>query len=163
MLVLTFRVAGAPFAVAVGRVAEVVPRVSLRALPGAADGLAGLLHYRGRAVPVVDLGVRIAGAPCADRLDTRIILVEAGGRASGLLGLIAERVEDVRAVDEAHAALPGAAAGGAAFLGAVYQVDGALVQMIEPDRVLPRPVPDAEADADVEGDAPAILEGSEAS
>src|SRR4051812_48300191 len=59
MLVLTFRVAEAPFAVAVARVVEVVPRVALRAMPHSPDYLAGLLHYRGKAVPVVDLGARI--------------------------------------------------------------------------------------------------------
>ena len=141
MLVLTFRVAEAPFAVAVARVVEVVPRVALRALPHAPDYLAGLLHYRGKAVPVVDLGSRIAGAPCAGRLDTRIILVNVGGgdptRPGGLLGMIAERVEDVRSVDEANAALSATGLEGAAYLGAVYRVEGVLVQMIEPDRILP--------------------------
>ncbi|WP_435022639.1 chemotaxis protein CheW (plasmid) [Tundrisphaera sp. TA3] len=138
MLVLTFRVAEAPFAVAVARVVEVVPRVRLRALPQAPDYLAGLLHFRGKAVPVVDLGTRIAGIPCADRLNTRIILVEAAARGgpASLLGLIAERVDDVRSVDEAGAALPAAGFAAAPYLGAVYQADGGLIQMIEPDRIL---------------------------
>lgn len=156
MLVLTFQVAEAPFAVAVARVVEVVPRVALRALPHAPDYLAGLLHYRGKAVPVVDLGARIAGAPCAGRLDTRIILVDVGGedarRATGLIGMIAERVEDVRSVDEANAALPSSGLEGAAYLGAVYRVEGDLVQMIEPDRILAGPG----------GGDPAPLEGMEA-
>lgn len=140
MLVLTFRVAEAPFAVAVGRVIEVVPRVALRALPHAPAYLAGLLHYRGRAVPVVDLGRRIGETGCVGRLNTRIILVEVGGRDTGrpasLMGLIAERVDDVRAVDEADAAMSASGFDGSSFLGAVYQVDDGLIQMIEPDRLL---------------------------
>jgi chemotaxis-related protein WspB len=144
MLVLTFRVADAPFAVAVTRVIEVVPRVQLRALPHAPDYLAGLLHFRGKAVPVVDLGSRIGRAPCADRLNTRIILVEVGGRGPGgpasLLGLIAERVDDVRRVDEAHAALAASGFGSAPYLGPVHEIDGELTQMIEPDRILAGPV-----------------------
>lgn len=147
MLVLTFRVADAPFAVAVGRVVEVVPRVPLRALPHAPAYLAGLLHFRGRAVPVVDLGSLIGGSPCANRLNTRIILVETGGRGTGkpknLLGLVAERVDDVRAVDAAAAALPASSYEEAPYLGAVFQVDDGLIQMVEPDRVLPElPTPD---------------------
>jgi chemotaxis-related protein WspB len=153
MLVLTFRVAEAPFAVAVSRVVEVVPRVTLRALPHAPGYLAGLLHYRGRAVPVVDLGSLIGGPPCADRLNTRIILVEVGGRQAGrpasLLGMIAERVDDVRSVGEADAALGAAEIEGASYLGAVHRIDEALVQMIEPDRVLPGPA--GVAMADIEG------------
>jgi chemotaxis-related protein WspB len=144
MLVLTFRVAEAPFAVAVARVVEVVPRVKLRELPHAPDYLAGLLHFRGKAVPVVDLGSRIGRAPCADRLNTRIILVEVGGQGSAapasLLGLIAERVDDVRRVDESRSALPASGFDGAPYLGAVFEIDGDLTQMIEPDRILPEPV-----------------------
>ena len=96
MLVLTFRVAEVPYAVAVRRVVEVVPRVGLRALPHAPGHLAGLLRYRGGVVPVVDLGLLMGGAACRDRLDTRIILVDAGRRGGGLVGLVAERVDDVR-------------------------------------------------------------------
>ena len=99
MLVLTFRVAEVPYAVAVRRVVEVVPRVGLRALP-ARPGLPGrAAPVSGGAVPVVDLGLLMGGSACRDRLDTRIILVDGGGprRAGpGLLGLVAERVDDVR-------------------------------------------------------------------
>ena len=90
MLVLTFRVNDIPYAVPVRRVVEVVPRVELRAIPHAPDYLAGLLRYRGGAVPVVDLGLLMGEVACPDRLDTRIILVEAGlGDGSHPLGLIA--------------------------------------------------------------------------
>ena len=114
MLVLTFRVAEAPFAVAVAKIVEVIPRVELRPIPHAPDHLAGLLHYRGRAVPVVDLGPRLGRARCADRLNTRIILVEIGTKREhdlpSLLGMIAERVDEVREV--AEAALGGFGRGG---------------------------------------------------
>lgn len=141
MLVLTFEVAGSPFAVAVRRVVEVVPRVPLRAVPHAPRDLAGLLHFRGMAVPVIDLGVRVAGIPCAERLNTRIILAESGhqepGRPPALIGLIAERVDDVRAVDLTRPALATSGVGGeSAYLGSVYQVDGRLIQLVEPERVL---------------------------
>ena len=133
MLVLTFRVAGLPYGVAVGRVVEVVPRVPLRALPHAPGHLAGLLRYRGDAIPVVDLGLLMGGTAAPDRLDTRIVLVDAGGGAR--LGLIAERVEDVREVDESRRASGGADVADAPYLGAVYEVDGGLLQLVEPSRV----------------------------
>ena len=96
MLVLIFRVAEVAYGVGVKRVIEVVPRVALREIPHAPSFLVGLLRYRGGAVPVVDLGLLIDGKACADRLDTRIILVDGGvhgGSGPGYLGLIAERVE----------------------------------------------------------------------
>jgi chemotaxis-related protein WspB len=121
MLVLTFRVAEVAYAVAVRQVVEVVPRVALRGLPHAPDYLAGLLRYRGGAVPVVDLGLLMGGAACRERLGTRIILVDGGvhgGAGLGYLGMIAERVEEVLAVDESRRAVAGLEIGGAPYLGA---------------------------------------------
>ena len=137
MLVLTFRIADAPFAIAVGRVVEVVPRVALRPVPGAPESLAGLLHYRGKAVPVVDLAIKMGHPGCGDRLNTRIILVEVG--AASLIGLVAERVDDVREIDEDDEAMAGKRGDDGSFLGAVYQVDGALVQLIEPGPLVKQP------------------------
>ena len=139
MLVLTFRVAEVPYAVAVRRVVEVVPRVALRAVPHAPGYLAGLLRYRGGAVPVIDLGLLMGDAACEDRLDTRIILVDGGvhgGAGLGYLGLIAERVDDVRRVDESKRAVAGLEIAGAPYLGPVHEVDGGLIQLIEPGKIL---------------------------
>ncbi len=135
MLVLTFRVADVPYAVAVRRVVEVVPRVELRELPHAPACLVGLLRYRGGAVPVIDLGLLMGGAACRDRLDTRIILVE-GGSGPGLIGLVAERVDDVREVDESKRATVGLEIAGAPYLGAVYEADDGLVQLVNPGEIL---------------------------
>src|SRR4051794_7179766 len=76
MLLLTFRAAESFYAVDVSRVVEVVPRIDLRRLPHAPAFLAGVFDYRGMVVPVVDLGVLLGSESCADRLSTRIILVD---------------------------------------------------------------------------------------
>ncbi len=148
MLVLTFRVAEVPYAVAVARVVEVVPRVDLRAIPHAPRYLAGLLRYRGRAVPVVDLGLLMGDLACSDRLDTRIILVDGGvlgGPGTGFLGLIAERVDDVRRVDESRRAVAGLEIDEARYLGTVYETDDGLLQMVEPGKILSRDLAEASA------------------
>jgi chemotaxis-related protein WspB len=139
MLVLMFRVADVAYAVSVKRVVEVVPRVALRDIPHAPVYLAGLLRYRGGAVPVVDLGRLMGGRACVDRLDTRIILVDGGvhgGSGLGFLGLIAERVEDILAVDESRRTVSGLEIGGAPYLGPVYEIDDGLLQLIEPAKIL---------------------------
>jgi chemotaxis-related protein WspB len=138
MLVLKFRVAEVPYAVAVRRVVEVVPRVALRELPHAPRYLAGLLRYRGGAVPVVDLGLLMGDSACVERLDTRIILVDGGvhgGTSLGYVGLIAERVDDVRLVDESRRAVSGLEIGDAPYLGAVYETDDGLLQLVEPGKI----------------------------
>lgn len=136
MLVLTFRVAGVPYAIAVARVIEVVPRVPLRAVPHAPSHLAGLLRYRGGVVPVVDLGLLMGGPACGERLNTRIVLVDAGREGGGMVGLVAERVDDVRALDESRRAAAGLEIGAAPYLGAVFETDDGLLQLIEPGQVL---------------------------
>jgi chemotaxis-related protein WspB len=75
MLLLTFTAGANRYAVDVARVVELLPRVELRAVPHAPGFLAGLLEYRGKVVPVIDLGLLLGAGPCADRLSTRIILV----------------------------------------------------------------------------------------
>ncbi len=139
MLVLMFRVADVAYAVPVKRVIEVVPRVALRLVPHAPDYLAGLLRYRGGVVPVVDLGSLMAGLACSDRLDTRIILVDSGvhgGSGPGFLGLIAERVDDVRTVEESSRAFAGLEIAQAPYLGPVYETNDGLLQLVEPAKIL---------------------------
>lgn len=138
MLVLTFQVDRAPYAVPVGQVIEVVPRVELRPIPHAPPCLLGLLHYRGAAIPVVDLGLLMGRSPCADRLDTRILLVHAGGvggAADDRLGLLAERVNDLVEVDAGRPAMQAAGRLGAAYLGPVFETAGGLLQLIDPGRI----------------------------
>ena len=75
MLLLTFTAGANRYAVDVTRVVELVPRVELRQIPHAPAFLAGLLGYRGKVVPVIDLGLLLDVGPCRDCLSTRIILV----------------------------------------------------------------------------------------
>ncbi len=76
MLLLTFQAADNLYAIDVARVVEVVPRIQLRRLPHAPNFLAGVFDYRGKVVPVVDLGILLGSENCRDRLSTRIILVD---------------------------------------------------------------------------------------
>lgn len=135
MLMLTFDVNGCRYAVDVARVVEVVPRIALRPIPHAPPFLAGLFDLGGRMVPVVDLGVRLGGEPCRPRLSTRIVVAEdAAGR---LLGLIGERVTELRAGPEGLRDDRAAALDGAPYLGPIVPLGGDLVQAIRVDGLLP--------------------------
>jgi chemotaxis-related protein WspB len=139
-----FRVSGDLYALAAQRVVEVVPRVDLRTIPHAPDYLAGLFSYRGRAVPVVDLGRLLGRASCLDRLDTRIILAREPGASGGrLLGLIAEHVIEVARVADEQVVLPGMSLENAPYLGSVVRTDAGLVQVISVEKVLPESLRDA--------------------
>ncbi|QRE73172.1 chemotaxis protein CheW [Methylobacterium aquaticum] len=58
---------------------------SLMRVPGAADGLAGMLAMRGGAVPVLDLRRRLGLPPGGEGDRRRLVVVEAGGARAGLL------------------------------------------------------------------------------
>ncbi len=142
MLLLVFRVAGDAYAVEAGRVVEVVPRIELRALPHAPEALAGLCRYRGRMVPVIDLGSLLGNAPCRCLLSTRIILVDEPSPAHGktFVGLIAEHVSDVRRVDDDQVLAPPTLVGRNPYLGSIVTTDLGLIPLIAIERVFAEPL-----------------------
>ena len=145
MQILTFTVAGAAFAIPSRTVIEVLPLVPARPLPLMPGFVRGIFTYRGRLVPLVDLGRRFAAVDAAeqrpDRLSTRVIVVEfpAGGEAPYpvRLGLIAENVVSIRSTEEADSSTPEMALGHAPFLGQVLRLGGQTVQLIAVERLLP--------------------------
>jgi chemotaxis-related protein WspB len=146
MQLLTFSVAGQPYALESRRVIEVLPLVPARPLPQAPDYLLGIFTYRGRLLPLVDLARRLGVPPPVARLSTRVIVVEIeldaarepGGRAAPLrLGLVAENVVAVRSADEAGASLPPLRLPGADYLDRALRIGGETVQVIDVGKLLP--------------------------
>jgi len=137
MLVLTFQVDEIVYAVPVKQVIEVVPRVGLRRVPHAPECFLGLLHYRGSALPVIDLGLLMGRSACVDRLDTRILLVRGpvAGEEDDRLGLLAEQVNELVEVDDARMAMRAPLMLNAPYLGRVYETQAGLLQMIDPGRI----------------------------
>jgi chemotaxis-related protein WspB len=137
MLLLTFRIREALYALNAAGVVEVIPRVVPRAVPHAPDYLAGVFNYRGIIVPAVDLGVLLEAGPCRARLSTRIILAGAPDSPERLVGLIAESVNDVAPLAPDAALFPPIHRAEAPYLGAVVQLGDDLVQLIVIDKLLP--------------------------
>ena len=139
MLLLTFRAAADSYAVAARQVVEIVPRIELRAIPHAPAYLLGMFHYRGAIVPVIDLSCLMGAPPCRQNLDTRIVVVEypVNGQPKALLGLLAERVNDLQKVDDEHKVSGGLALPDAPYLGPIYRVGDILVQRLDVVELLP--------------------------
>jgi len=153
--VVVVRAGGERFAIPTRAVVEVVPCVAPRPVPGAPEGLVGVIDYRGRVVPVLDLCLRLGGAPCPVRMSSRIVVcdreVEREGAepvpsAARFLGLLAEDVTRVLDLDPSDpGAHPGLAPGRAPGLGAIAHVAlGArgtdLVQRVRVDELVPTEV-----------------------
>ncbi len=137
-----------------------MPRVELRIIPHAPAFLAGLLGYRGKVVPVIDLGLLLDVTPCRDCLSTRIILVddspgdhnrwnqdqedaceEARESAANpkptpnLLGLIAEHVSDLTYVKPEQIIPAPVRLPQTPYLGPIVQTDQGIVQLIVIEKV----------------------------
>jgi chemotaxis-related protein WspB len=155
MLLLTFTVGPNRYAVDVGRVIEVVPRVDLRPIPHAPAFLAGLMAYRGKVVPVVELGLLLGTMPSRSCLSTRIILVDATPdarnaqiqvrndpfqrsertgtdhqRGLNVLGLIAEHVTELTSAQPGQTLPLPVPVPEATYLDAVVQTPDGIVQLI---------------------------------
>lgn len=95
------------FAVPVGLVREILDMRQPFHIPEAPPHLAGLIDVRGHAVPVIDLRLKLGLSSRAATADTRILVLDvpAGARCLSL-GLIADRVFEVTALDSGSLAPP---------------------------------------------------------
>ncbi len=146
MLLLMFRAADELYAVDAKCVVEVVPRVALRALPHAQGFVAGVFPYRGRVVPVIDVGLMLGGAGARPLLSTRIIVADVSARnqlSVHRLGLIAEQVSGVSRFEQEQKVAESMAWEQAPYLGAMFQAEDGLVQVINVDRILTDSLRDA--------------------
>jgi chemotaxis-related protein WspB len=160
MLLLTLKAGTNRYAIDVARVIELVPHVELTMIPHAPPFLAGLLGYRGKVIPVIDLGSLLSSVPCRQCLSTRIILVnDAQGdhnpatdgsdpsseshsplpanqaRDARLLGLIGEQVSDLTYVQPEQVTRAPVQLSQAAFLDAIVQTETGIIQLIAVERI----------------------------
>jgi chemotaxis-related protein WspB len=144
MLLLVFQLGTGRYALDVAQVVEVLPWVSVRAIPQAPRGVAGVFHYHGGPVPLVDLSELALGQPSRARMSTRIILVnfaEPGG-ATHRLGLLAEQSTETIRRSEADFVDSGVAVDSAPYLGPVTSDARGIIQRVEVNRLLPATVRD---------------------
>ncbi len=98
---VTLGVGHETFAVGVDAVQEILDLRPMAALPNAPHFLMGIIDVRGRAVPVIGLRQKLGLPPAEPSEHTRILVVESpvAGRPL-ILGLVADRVFEVTALDE---------------------------------------------------------------
>ncbi len=141
MLVVTFRVAAAAYAIHSEQVLAVIPQVELHPIAHPSPWLKGVFAYRGELTPVVDLCQLIAGYACPQRLSSRIVLVRSTTPEGGLrtLGLLAEHMTEARRLDPQLAATSALTA--APYLGDVLLEGGEPLQFLKVEAILPHAAP----------------------
>lgn len=99
---VSFVVAGEEFAVDIHRVKEIIRPVEPTDLPHAPAFTEGIINFRGRLLPIIDLHARLGLKGQAEGEEARIVVVETGRRP---VGLLADAVREVLKVEE-HAIDP---------------------------------------------------------
>lgn len=94
---VSFRVGTADYALPAADVLHLESFETATHVPGAPAHVAGLVHVRGRLVPVVDLRVRFGLPPIPRTLDSRVVVIQVGKRVAGLL---VDSAREVLQIDE---------------------------------------------------------------
>jgi len=89
---LEFRLDQGRFAIACELVAEVLPMLPIRELPGAPPAIVGVISIRGVLLPLLDPRPRLGHAPWRACVDAHIVSAFAGGRS---VGLVVDSADDV--------------------------------------------------------------------
>lgn len=150
MQAVVFHVGTERFAIDTSSVAEVVPGIPARPVPGAPDAITGVIEYRGVVVPVLDLCRLFDRGDCPSRLSNRIIVcdLQHTGRRWGeqqedaqFLGVLAEDVTRVTTLDpDAPGSHPGPSTEGFQGLGRILRDNDGLVQLVEVHELVPADV-----------------------
>ena len=146
MLFLLFQIGPDRYALPARDVVEVLPLVAVKGLPGAPRGVAGLIDYRGAAVPAIDLGALASGRPAAWRVSTRVFMVNypfttaSGASDTRLLGLIAEHATEMIRRESDAFQPSGVRTDGTRYLGPVTSDSGGLIQRVEIAQLLDDPL-----------------------
>lgn len=104
---LTLGVDREVFALSVGVVLEILAAQDIHHVPNAPPFLLGLIDVRGKAVPVLDLRVKLGLPPVAATEHSRIVVLDLQIEGSPLvLGLLTDRVFEVAPLDDGSMAPP---------------------------------------------------------
>ena len=134
MLFLKFRIGSESYALDTAQIVEVLPLLQISRIPQAPVGVAGLINYRGKPAPVIDLSELALGRPAQPHISTRLVMVRHGEH---LLGLIAEQATETMRRGPEDFADSGIAVDGALYLGPVTQDGGRLIRRIDVQKLMP--------------------------
>ncbi|WP_416771976.1 chemotaxis protein CheW [Pseudomonas sp. RHF3.3-3] len=138
-LFLVFRIGSERYALQAVEIAEVLPRLQLKAIAHAPDWVAGVFAHRGSMVPVIDVSAMTFGQPAVARTSTRLVLVHyrpEPDAASALLGLILEQATDTLRCNPNDFQPYGLDNRQAPYLGPVREDGQGLVQRIRVNELL---------------------------
>ncbi|HHH48638.1 MAG TPA: purine-binding chemotaxis protein CheW [Gammaproteobacteria bacterium] len=138
MLFLQFTVDSTRYVLATRAIIEVVPLAPLQKQPNAPAHIAGLMNYRGRSLPVIDISQLFAGYDSALRLSSRIVVVKLAlpDGAQRTIGLLLEKATEILKLDESQFTEPGFENPHTPYLDKVTMDGQGMLQRVSPENIL---------------------------
>ncbi|VAX00129.1 hypothetical protein MNBD_GAMMA22-1143 [hydrothermal vent metagenome] len=138
MLLVSLHIEQHHFVIAAKKIIEILPLTSLKPISRAPDFIAGLLDYRGLAVPVINLCQLNNGVNYNRVLSSRIVLVNytANNRKMYPLGLIAEKVTETINVSKNEFQASGISIDSTPYLGDVTRDNSDLIHYVKINELL---------------------------
>ena len=128
---LTFQLDGAPYALPVERIREIVRIRPITPVPRVSSDVRGVISLRGEIVQVVDLRRRLGLEPVEPIRTSRIVVVHGGD--GHVAGLLVDAVREVLSISE-EAVRPGT--GESVAIEALCVREDEFVSLVDLDRVL---------------------------
>ena len=135
VLYVLFRVDRGEYAVPASDVLHMETFEGATKVPGTAAYVAGIVQVRSRVLPVVDLRLRFGLPERAPTLDSRIVVIQHGGR---VVGLLADSAREVLRIEPASFSPPPelVVEQAAGFVTHVAEVGPRLVMLIDAGKVI---------------------------
>lgn len=102
MLSILFTLDDKQYALDSTNVIEVTPLTSLKQVPAAPPCMCGLMNYRGKPLPVIDICMASHGRACRYHMNSRIIIMKVKSKegSTHLVGLLVENVAGMARHDD---------------------------------------------------------------
>jgi purine-binding chemotaxis protein CheW len=135
--VVGFRIGRETFGLPIAMVREIVRVPEITSVPNAPDYVEGVINLRGRIIPIVDLRKRFGQRSFEPNKKNRIIVVELGTRAFGLIVNSASEVLRIppSEIEEPHNVFQ---EGELDYVTGVGKLNGRLVILLDVNRILQR-------------------------
>lgn len=123
------------YGVPITQVQEIIPMAKPTRLPQVPDFVEGIINFRGKIIPIIDLKKRFDMEATEITSDTRSVVVEVSGQT---VGIIVDEVSEVLRLSKDNIEPPPAAIGGitAEYLTGVGKLEDRLLILLDMDKIL---------------------------
>ncbi|XYI01470.1 chemotaxis protein CheW [Sorangium sp. So ce1128] len=132
---VVLKVADTEYVISAAEVLHMESFTGATRVPGTRPYVGGLIQIRGRVVPVIDLRARFGLPTIEPTLDSRVIVVQSGGRTVGLLVDSAREVVNI-AAEELRPPPEVMAEESAGFVRSVAKLGKRLVMLVDVGRII---------------------------